>query len=118
VRVRATRAHQLVADVGGADVLAPVSVPLRDPAGHTFGAVQISLQDDKGYIALAHRFTGAQVLLRSGARQVLGTLNPGPRGVPRSGPVLDGNTNYQAYSFTGEAFPAGALRISLLTPSE
>jgi hypothetical protein len=117
VRVRAMRANQLVVDVGGPYALAPVTVPLRTAQGQTFGSVQLAIQDDAGYMTLAHRFTGAQVLMRQGTHQIMGTLNPGPPSIPDHGQVFDGNTNYQAFSFPAEAFPSGVLRISLLLPS-
>jgi hypothetical protein len=78
------------------------------------GSFEMAIQDDAGYLKLAHLFTGAEVLMRTGGRQVMGTLNPGPTSVPDRGSVTYGGRSYQAYSFTGEAFPSGALRISLL----
>ena len=44
----------------------------------------------------------------------MGTLRPGPASVPDRGAVSYGGRSYQAYSFIGEAFPSGPLRISLL----
>jgi hypothetical protein len=52
--------------------------------------------------------------MRVGGRQVQGTLDPGPASVPERGPVSYRGRSYEAYSFTAEAFPSGALRISLL----
>ena len=49
-----------------------------------------------------------------GERQVIGTLAPGPERIPDSGSVEYRGQRYRAYSFTGEAFPSGPLRISLL----
>jgi hypothetical protein len=44
----------------------------------------------------------------------MGTLDPGPARVPERGNVEYRGQHYRAYSFTGEAFPSGPLRISLL----
>jgi hypothetical protein len=52
--------------------------------------------------------------MRTGARQMMSTLSPGPASVPDCGPVSYRGTTYQAYSFIGEAFPSGPLRLSLL----
>jgi hypothetical protein len=52
--------------------------------------------------------------MRAGSRQVMGTLDPGPAHIPGHGPVTYRGKRYEAYSFSGEAFPAGPLRISLL----
>jgi hypothetical protein len=74
----------------------------------------MAIQDDAGYLRLAHLFTGAQVLMRTSAGQVAGTLNPGPSSVPDRGTVTYRGHTYEAFSFTGTAFPSGPLRISLL----
>jgi len=116
VRVRVTVDGRLLVDVGGPYVLAPVHGTLRS-RGRVIGSFEMAIQDDAGYLKLAHLFTGAEVLMRVGKRQVMGTLSPGPASVPDRGRVFDGGRAYQAYSFTGEAFPSGPLRISLLLSS-
>jgi hypothetical protein len=91
VRIRAvTAAGRLVNDVGGPDVLAPVSAPLR-AHGAVVGTVTLSVQDDAGYLKLVHRFTGARAVL----------------GMPSGG--ADGST-----SFTATGFPATPLPISFV----
>ena len=85
--------------------------------GGAIGRLDRAIQDDAGDPELAHLFTGAEVLMRVGSQQVQGTLSPGPATVPDRGTVSYGGRTYEAYSFTGEAFPAGALRISLLLAS-
>ena len=111
VRVRVTIGDRLLIDDGGPFVLAPVHGTLRS-GGRVVGHFEMAIQDDAGYLKLARLFTGAEVLMRSGARQIMGTLDPGPASVPDRGAVT-----YQAYSFSGVAFPEGPLRISLLLPS-
>jgi hypothetical protein len=114
VRVRVETPSGVLVDVGGPYVLAPVRGAIRGAHGRVIGHFLLALQDDEGYLLLAHAFTGAQVLMREGATQVMGTLTPGPVGVPDHGRVLYGGVSYQAYSFVARAFPEGALRISLL----
>jgi hypothetical protein len=113
VRVRVTVGSALLTDVGGPYALAPVHGTLRR-GGQVVGHFVTAVQDDAGYLKLARLFTGAQVLMRTGGRQVMGTLSPGPASVPDRGTVSYGGRSYEAYSFTGEAFPSGALHISLL----
>ena len=113
VRVRVTVGGRLLVDVGGPYVLAPVHGTLRS-GGRVIGSFEMAIQDDAGYLKLAHLFTGAEVLMRAGGRQVMGTLSPGPANVPDRGQVSYAGRSYQAYSFTSEAFPSGPLRISLL----
>jgi hypothetical protein len=118
VRVRVTvpeshGAQRLLIDLGGPYVLAPVHGTLSS-GGKLVGHFTMAIQDDAGYLKLAHLFTGADVLMRNGSHQVMGTLNPGPESVPARGEVSYGKSTYQAYSFVGESFPSGPLRISLL----
>ncbi len=111
--VEPSGAQRFFYDLGGPYVLAPVHGTLRS-AGKLVGRFSFAIQDDAGYMKLAHRFTGAEVLMRTGSKQVQGTLAPGPVSVPTLGPVSYRGHDYEAYSFTGEAFPSGPLRISLL----
>jgi hypothetical protein len=116
VRVRVTIGGHLLEDLGGPYVLAPVHGTVRS-GGHVVGQFEMAIQDDAGYLRLAHLFTGAEILMRTGGRQVMGTLSPGPANVPARGPVSYSGHSYEAYSFTGEAFPSGPLRLSLLLAS-
>ncbi|HEY3758998.1 MAG TPA: hypothetical protein VGL37_04510 [Solirubrobacteraceae bacterium] len=117
VRVRVMRAGHLLVDVGGPHVLAPIHGVIRDARGRVAGRFEMAIQDDLGFTILTHAFTGAQTLMREGAKQVMGTLEPGPTSVPDTGQVTYLGTIYEAYSFDAEAFPSGALRISLLFPT-
>ncbi len=113
VRVRVTVGGKLLYDLGGPHVLAPVEGTLR-VGGRVVGHFLMAIQDDAGYLKLAQLFTGAEVLMRTGGIQVAGTLDPGPEKVPDRGTVSYRGRTFQAYSFTGTAFPSGPLRISLL----
>jgi hypothetical protein len=117
VRVRVERAGRLLVDVGGPYVLAPIPGVIRGPHGEVVARFELAIQDDLGFTILARAFTGAQTLMRIGQRQVMGTLRPGPARIPDRGPVSYRGVAYQAYSFNGEAFPSGPLRISLLYPA-
>jgi hypothetical protein len=117
VRVRVVRGGRLLVDVGGPHVLAPIRGVIRDVHGHVAAHLELAIQDDLGFQILARAFTDAQVLMREGTRQVMGTLSPGPAGVPPRGRVVYRGVPYQAYTFQAEAFPSGALRISLLYPA-
>jgi len=119
VRVRGTNASgALVNDVGGPYVLAPIAAEVRGPSGQRAGAVLLSVQDDLGYIKLAHRFTGADVVLRGATGVIPGsTLSPGGAALPDHGTVTLGGRAYRVRSFAARAFPDGPLRISLLLPA-
>lgn len=116
VRVRVIRGGKLLLDVGGPHVLAPIPGVIRNARGQVAAHFLMAIQDDLGFQILAHAFTGAQVAMRAGARQVMGSLSPGPATIPDRGRVMYRGVPYQAYSFMAEAFPSGPLRISLLFP--
>lgn len=118
VRVRAyavepSGAQRFLYDLGGPYVLAPVHGSVHS-AGKLVGRFSFAIQDDAGYLRLARLFTGAEVLMRVGSKQVMGSLDPGPGSVPDHGTVEYRGKSYEAYSFSGVAFPSGPLRISLL----
>ncbi|HEX4109398.1 MAG TPA: hypothetical protein VHX88_14775 [Solirubrobacteraceae bacterium] len=115
VRLRVIGPRGLIVDVGGPHVLAPHSGELY-LRGRPIGSFVLSVQDDLGYLLLAQRLVGVDVLMREGATQVLGTLSPGPANPPAFGPVIYEGRRYETYSFQATAFPAGPLRISLLAP--
>ena len=54
MRLRVSAGGQLLSDVGGPYVLAPVSAPLRLD-GRTIGSFVLSIQDDEGYLRLTRR---------------------------------------------------------------
>jgi hypothetical protein len=115
VRLRVSGGGRLLSDVGGPFVLAPVTAPLR-LEGRTVGSFVMSIQDDEGYKRLANRLAGLDVLMYMGGKLVKSTLGPSPGAIPTSGPVRVRGKSCRAYTFTAEAFPSGALRITTLIP--
>src|SRR6185312_15823401 len=98
VRVRVLVAGKLLVDEGGPYALAPVSGTLRS-GGRVIGTFVTAIQDDAGYLKLARLFTGADVLMRVGSKQVMGTLRPGPAQLPDDGTVEYRGRTYRAHSF-------------------
>ena len=117
VRLRVTSGGKVLADVGGPTIIAPVRGTLR-LNGRTIGSYVLSVQDDVGYVKLETRYIGVPILLRLGARPVPieGLVAPGSTAIPDNGAVKYHGRNYQAISFTAEAFPSGALKVTLLVP--
>ncbi|HYM55068.1 MAG TPA: hypothetical protein VES97_06875, partial [Solirubrobacteraceae bacterium] len=118
VRLRVTSGATVLADVGGPYILAPVRGNLRS-GGRTVGRYAFSVQDDVGYVKLESRFIGYPLILRQGARRLPleGTIAPGSAAIPAQGPVIYQGTAYEAFSFDAEAFPSGALKVTLLVPT-
>jgi hypothetical protein len=117
VRLRVTRGSQVLADVGGPQILAPVHGTIRRN-GRVLGHYVLSVQDDLGYIKLVTRFIGVPLVLSAGshALSIEGAVSPGPPAIPTHGAVSYRGKQYQAFSFAAQAFPSGGLRISLLVP--
>jgi hypothetical protein len=65
---------------------------------------------------LVHRFTGADVILRTPAGEVPGSTLPAPAALPRRGTVAYAGRTYHVSSFTVTAFPSGPLQVSILMP--
>ena len=78
----------------------------------------LAIQDDLGFQILAQAFTGAQVLMREGTRQVMGTLSPGPATVPNRGRVVYRGVTYEAYSFNARSLPLGPVAHLAAVPGE
>jgi len=117
VRLRVTAGSNVLADVGGPSILAPIAGRLR-VHGRTLARYVFSVQDDLGYVKLVTRFLDVGLVLRAGAQQVPveGQLSPAPSAIPMHGPLSYRHTRYQVFSFKAAAFPSGPLLISLFVP--
>jgi hypothetical protein len=119
VRLRVTAAGRPLADVGGPYVLAPVRAPLR-LGGQTIGSFVLSIQDDEGYLRLAKRLAGLDVLMYmnvNGHEQLVkNSLGPAPPAVPRTGSYHYRGHSFRVFTLHADAFPSGPLRIEVLIP--
>jgi hypothetical protein len=125
VRIRVTTHGQLLQDVGGPYVLGPVSAPLR-LHGHQIGELSLSIQDDEGYLRLARRLAGLDVLMYMDPRSAhpllvkdsLGPIAAGPAlgAVPVSGPYTYEKHPFRVFTVHAEAFPSGPLAIRVFAP--
>ncbi len=125
VRMRVSSSGQLISDVGGPYVLGPVDAPLR-LGGHTIGELTLSIQDDEGYLRLARRLAGLDVLMYAQPegsphpQLVKNSLGPAPgpalASVPVSGPFRYEGRPYRVFTLHVQAFPSGPLVIRVLVP--
>ena len=122
VRLRVSAGGQLLSDVGGPYVLGPVSAPLRLD-GRTIGSFVLSIQDDEGYLRLARRLVGLDVLMYMNPTHpqlVKNSLGPAPGPalgtVPASGAFRYGGRAFRVLTVHAEAFPSGPLTIRVLVP--
>jgi hypothetical protein len=118
VRLRVSAGGRLLSDVGGPDVLAPVSAPLR-LGGRTIGSLVLSIQDDEGYLRLTRRLVGLRVLMYTNPghpQLVKNSLGPAPGTVPASGSYVYRGRRFRVVTVNARAFPAGPLTIRVLIP--
>ncbi len=115
VRLRVSSDEQLLSDVGGPDVLAPVTAPLR-LHGRQIGSFVLSIQDDLGYLLLAQRLVGLKVVMQRGGEVVMSSLNPAPTEVPVRGTFQYRGHEYSVFTLHARAFPSGPLQVSVLVP--
>jgi hypothetical protein len=118
VRMRVSAGGRLLADVGGPYVLAPVTAPLR-LGGHTIGTVELSIQDDEGYLRLARRLAGMRVLMYMNPAHptlVKNSLGPEPGAVPAGGLYSYRGGTFHVFTVHAKAFPSGPLTIRVLVP--
>ncbi len=120
VRLRVSAGGQLLSDVGGPYVLAPVAAPLRLD-GHRIGSFVLSIQDDEGYLRLSRRLAGLDVLMymemSPGEQQLVkNSLGPLPGYVPVNGPYTYHGRHYRVFTVHAKAFPSGPLTIRVLVP--
>jgi hypothetical protein len=115
VRLRVSSGAILLSDVGGPFVLAPVGGSVRQ-AGHTLATFVLSIQDDEGYLRLAKRLAGLDVLMYMGSKLVKNSLGPSPPQVPDRGLYRYRGHLFRIFTLHAGAFPAGPLRIVVLIP--
>jgi hypothetical protein len=124
VRLRVSAAGQLLSDVGGPYVLAPVTALLR-LHGRTIGSFVLSIQDDEGYLRLTKRLAGLAVLMYMNVvpgppQLVKDSLGPAPgpalSAVPASGAFRYEGHPYRVFTVHAKAFPSGPLTVRVLVP--
>jgi hypothetical protein len=115
VRLRLLQRGRVLADVGGPDVIAPVSGTLS-VRGRVAGRFVMSVQDDLGYVKLVTRFLGIPIELYRNGSPVMGTLLRVPAAAKNGELVTVGQTEYETVVVRATAFPAGTLDAALFVP--
>ncbi|MGH2912093.1 MAG: hypothetical protein ACRDJ3_06415 [Solirubrobacteraceae bacterium] len=119
VRLRVTHNGHVLADVGGPDILAPVSGSLT-ANGKRLGTYTMSVQDDVGYVKLVSRFVGVPIDLYGPPRPrgefLLGTLKPAPFAMADGTTVKVGGRAYLVRVLHPNAFPTGKLQAAIFVP--
>jgi hypothetical protein len=114
LRVR-DRAGHVLADVGGAHDVAPVSGPVR-AGGTLVGSFVMTVQDDIGVAKLESRFVGDPIGAYVGGRLVarLGAALPATQ--PTGSTLRIGAIAYGVVDQVDRAFPTGNVTLVILVP--
>jgi hypothetical protein len=114
LRVR-DRQGRVLADVGGAHDIAPVSGILR-AGGTTVGSFVMSVQDDIGVTKLESRFVGDPIGAYVGGRLVASLGAAMPATQPRGATLRLGAVAYHLVSEVDRAFPDPSVTLAILVP--
>jgi diguanylate cyclase (GGDEF)-like protein len=116
-RLVITRDRRTLVDVGAGNAAFPLTRPLVDRDGTSFGSLSVSVTGPRAFTGLVRRVTGMDVVLRRGD-EVVGTTLPGtpvpkiPMGNAR---VTLGGREYRTAAFNTPGFaPGQAVQVAVL----
>jgi hypothetical protein len=116
VRLSVVRDGRTLTDVGGAFVVAPAALELRNAAGADLGRLEASMQDVVGYVKLVHRLTGAQVVVRGAPGHVESSLAAAANAaLPAAGSATVAGAVYTVRSFRELGFAGEPLEVWILS---
>jgi hypothetical protein len=115
-RVRILQGSRVVVETGVPFVVAPVQMTLRDPGGRTLGTLQVSIQDEIGFVRLMHRHYPVDVVVRGQRPGNVRSSLPAAAQVslPSAGSVTIAGQRYQVSSFHQRAWGNEPVTISIL----
>jgi hypothetical protein len=116
VRLRVlNRSGRVLADIGGAHTIAPVSGQLRS-RGVVVGSFAMSVQDDIGVAKLESRFVGDPIGLYVKGRLVASEGAGLPASQPSGASIVLRRRAYLVVSEVDRAFPSGSVTLEILVP--
>jgi 4-amino-4-deoxy-L-arabinose transferase-like glycosyltransferase len=118
-RTRVVRGNRILADAGVVFVVRPSQVALRGPGGRYLATLQLSIQDEIGYVRYMHRNHHVDIVVRGRGPQHIRTSLPAALQVklPSRGSVTIAGRRYQVGSFSETALAGEPIRIWILLPA-
>jgi hypothetical protein len=115
--VRIVRGSQVLAQAGVPFAVAPSQTTLRDVHGRVVGTLQISIQDEIGFVRYMHRNFGVDIVVRGRAAQHVRTSLPAAatRPLPARGTVTIGGRRMAVRSFHATALGGEPVTVWVLT---
>jgi hypothetical protein len=119
-RLRVMQGNQLVSELGVPFVLPPSQMTLRGAGGAPVGTLQVSMQDEIGFVRLIHRHHPfVQVVIRGqGASHLRTSMHAAALvKLPASGSVRLAGRRYLVRSFNEPSWDGGPVTIWILAPA-
>ena len=115
-RVRIEKGSRVIADAGVPFVVAPSQMTLRTGSGRTLGRLQVSIQDEVGFVRYLHRNYPVDVVVRGqGAAHVRSSLPAAAHArLPSRGPVTIAGRRYLVRSFHETALAGEPVTVWIL----
>ena len=116
-RMRITKGSTVVVETGVPFVLAPTQVTLRGSGGRALGTLEVSIQDEIGFVRYMHRNYPVDVVVRGqGAGHIQTSLPAAANAkLPSQGPVTIAGRRYLARSFPETAWNGEPVTAWILT---
>jgi hypothetical protein len=115
-RLRIMRGSKVLVDAGVPFVVAPSQQTLRDAHGRPLATLQVSIQDEIGFVRFMHRNYPVDVVVRGkGAAHVRTSLPAAANAhLPDSGTATVAGVRYQVRSFRATALANEPVRVWIL----
>jgi hypothetical protein len=115
-RMRILQGSRVVDETGVPFVVAPSQLTLHGTGGRSLGTLQISIQDEIGFVRFMHRNHGVDVVVRGqGASHVRSSLPAATNvSLPSRGTTTIGGTRYQVRSFNETAWAGEPVTVWIL----
>jgi hypothetical protein len=116
-RMRIRTGSSVVVETGVPFVVAPTAIPLRSSGGRPLGTLEVSIQDEIGFVRFMHRNYPVDVVVRAtGTADVRSSLPAASHAnLPSSGPVTIAARRYLARSFHETAWNGEPVTVWILT---
>jgi hypothetical protein len=113
-RMRISQGSKIVSEVGVPFVLPASQMTLRGSGGRTVGTLQVSMQDEIGFVRLMHRRYSVNVVIRGRTELRASDRAAGLAKLPATGSIVLGGYRYNVRSFHELAWDREPVTIWIL----
>jgi hypothetical protein len=115
-RMRILQGGRVVVETGVPFTVAPSQMTLRSAGGRTLGTLQVSIQDEIGFVRFMHRNYGVDVVVRGRTAGHVETSLPAAANarLPATGSVTIAGQRYRVHSFPQTAWDNEPVTVWIL----